>query len=104
MLELTETAEGIILPVQAQPRAKRVGVTGVHAGRLKVAVAEPPEQGKANAAIIRVLAEALQLKRLQIEITAGASSSHKRFLVTGVDRAVLQNRLNEILQIARNSG
>lgn len=102
MIELVETGDGVVLPVQAQPRAKRVGVTGVHAGRLKVAVAEPPEQGKANTAIIRLLSDVLQLKRQQIEITAGASSSHKRFLITGIDRHTLQRRLDEILSHPHN--
>ncbi|MFN0195323.1 MAG: DUF167 domain-containing protein [Planctomycetaceae bacterium] len=97
MLELIETSDGVILQVQAQPRSKRTGVIGVHAGRLKVAVSEAPEQGKANAAIIRALAVALDLRRQQFEITGGSSSSHKRILITGIPRDELDRRLREIL-------
>ena len=47
-IELTTTADGVILPVQAQPRAKRSEIVGEHNGRVKVAVTEVPEKGKAN--------------------------------------------------------
>lgn len=103
-LEFVVTSDGIMLPVQAQPKAKRPGITGIHAGRLKVAVAEPPEQGKANAAIIRLLAKALGLKRQQIEMTAGATSSQKRVLITGITGNTLQQRIEEILAETRKLG
>jgi uncharacterized protein (TIGR00251 family) len=96
MVELQSTAEGVILPVQAQPGARRNGVTGVHAGRLKVAVTQAPEKGKANKAIIEVLAVLLQLKRAQLRLLSGETSSQKRFLVSGVDVATLAGRLESL--------
>jgi uncharacterized protein (TIGR00251 family) len=97
MLELQPTSDGIILPVHAQPGARKNGVTGVHAGRLKVAVAQPPEKGKANVALIKLLAELLGLKRAQIALVAGDTSHHKKFLIRGVDRATLEQRLAALL-------
>ncbi|MDA0834528.1 MAG: DUF167 domain-containing protein [Planctomycetota bacterium] len=102
-LEITETSRGIVIAVQAQPKARRPGIMGIHAGRLKVAVSAAPEHGKANDAIIRLLAESIGLKRQQVELTAGASSSHKRFLLIDVDRITIKNRIDSILHEARIS-
>jgi uncharacterized protein len=96
MLELQQTSDGIILPVHAQPGARKNGITGIHAGRLKVAVTQAPEKGKANQALVKLLAELLGIKRSQIALVAGETSSHKKFLITGVDLAILQQRLLSI--------
>ncbi|HTI51367.1 MAG TPA: DUF167 domain-containing protein [Planctomycetaceae bacterium] len=96
-MELQPTVGGIILPVQAQPGARKNGVTGVHAGRLKVAVTQAPEKGKANKALIDVLAEALGVKRKAIRLLSGETSSHKKFLVVGGELAALQRCIAELL-------
>ncbi|MCY2966797.1 MAG: DUF167 domain-containing protein [Planctomycetota bacterium] len=97
MIELQESANGLILPVQAQPGAKKNGVVGEHAGRLKVAVTQAPEKGKANKALIEVLAADLKLKRSQIELLSGETNSQKRFLVTGLTVAELEQRISQAL-------
>jgi uncharacterized protein (TIGR00251 family) len=96
MIELQSAAEGTILPVHAQPGARKNGVTGVHAGRLKVAVTQAPEKGKANQALVKLLAELLEIKRSQIALVAGETSHHKKFLITGVARATLEQRLSNL--------
>ena len=93
MLDLTAVADGVILPVHAQPGAKQNAITGIHAGRLKVSVTQAPEQGKANQALIRVLADLLGLKRAQIQLLSGATSGQKRFHVSGLSVAELQTRI-----------
>ena len=97
MISLTEHAEGVILPVRALPNAKRAGVVGEQNGALKVAVTAPPEDGRANAALVVVLREALGLKRSQVELTAGQTSRDKRFLIRGVGREELAARLAGLL-------
>lgn len=97
IVELQPTVGGIILPVQAQPGARKNGVTGAHGGRLKVAVTQAPEKGKANKALIEVLAEALGLKRTAIRLLSGETSSHKKFLVAGGDLLALQRRIATLL-------
>ena len=96
-VEVQSIAGGIILPVQAQPGARQNAVTGVHAGRLKVVVTQAPEKGKANQALIKILAQALGVKRSQIALLAGETSHHKKFLITGVDLAALHQRLSTLL-------
>ena len=96
-IQLDATPSGIVLSVKAQPGARRNGITGEHAGALKVAVTQAPEKGKANDAIIDVLVEALGLKRNQIELISGATSTQKKFLVTGLTRQELDARINSRL-------
>ena len=55
MLHLTETSEGVLVPVLAKPGAKANKIVGVHNGRVRVAVSAAPEKGKANDAIAAVL-------------------------------------------------
>lgn len=87
---------GIVLPVQAQPKARRNAVLGVRQGRLLVAVTAPPEDGKANDALVVVLADALGIKRRQISLTAGASSPRKRFLIAEANLEQLQRCIAEL--------
>ena len=97
MIPLEETAGGVLLPVRAQPGARRNGITGEHAGSLKVAVTPAPEKGKANDSIVAVLADLLDLKRSQIELVSGLTSSLKKFLISGVSCAELQQRITSAL-------
>jgi uncharacterized protein (TIGR00251 family) len=96
-IALEATAEGAILPVQAQAGARRNGIVGAHAGRVKVAVTQAPEKGKANAAIIEVLAGLLKVKRSRIVLLGGATSSQKKFLVEGLGVEELAERLAALL-------
>lgn len=96
MINIHPHAEGLILPVRAQPGARKNGVVGEHGGALKVAVTAPPDQGRANKALIEVLHEALDLKRSQIELLSGETSRDKRFLIRGLTKQQLEERLKVI--------
>jgi len=93
VIELTDHAEGLILPVRAQPGARKAGVQGEQAGALKVAVTAPPEDGRANKALLEVLRAALGVKRSQLALVSGETSREKKFLVRGVTREALAERL-----------
>ena len=93
LIDLEQRANGVTLPVKAQPGAKRNGITGVHAGQLKVSVTQAPEKGKANQALIEVLADCLSLKRSQISLVSGETSGQKKFLITDITLPDLQARI-----------
>ena len=97
MIELADDPEGVILPVKAQPGARAAGIRGEHGGALKVSVTQVAEKGKANAALIEALADGLGLKRSQIELIAGETQPRKRFLVRGVTRGELQERIVAVI-------
>jgi uncharacterized protein (TIGR00251 family) len=85
--------EGLVLAVRAQPGARRNGVQGEQKRMLKIAVTAPPEDGRANQAILEVLRDTLGLKRSQVELLSGQTSREKKFLIRGVGRAELGARL-----------
>ncbi len=97
MIRVGDHAEGCVLPVRAQPGARKAGALGEQAGALKVAVTAPPQDGRANEALREVLREALGLKRSQVDLLGGATSRDKRFLIRGVTKAEVEARLARLL-------
>ncbi len=98
MIEIGDHPEGCILPVRAQPGARKAGIQGEHDGALKVAVTVSPDRGRANQALIEVLREALGLKRSQIELLSGHTGRQKRFLIRGMTKAQLIARIEESIK------
>jgi uncharacterized protein (TIGR00251 family) len=96
MIELTDHAEGLILLVRAQPGARKNAVLGERAGALRVAVSAAPERGKANEAILDVVADSLGCRGSALRIVSGATSRMKRVLVTGMDRATILDRIERL--------
>jgi uncharacterized protein (TIGR00251 family) len=93
MIELEDHADGVVLPVRAHAGARRNALEGEKQGSLQVSVTQAPEKGKANKAIIALLAKSLELRKSQIELVAGDTSPQKRFLVRGVSRAELEQKI-----------
>ena len=73
---------GLELAVKVVPGASRTEVAGPLGDRLKVRVAAPPEGGKANRALVRVLSQWLGVR--DVEIVAGHSSAEKTVRVSGL--------------------
>ncbi len=97
---LQQHAHGTILPVRAQPKARRREVRLLDDGTLKLCVPEPPEKGKANKAIRALLIELLGKRGGQLELIAGKTSQHKRFLVRGMAPEEVAERLDRALRQA----
>src|SRR5262245_26999525 len=97
MITIGEHAEGCVLPVRAQPGAKKVGGLGEHGGALKVAVTAPPQDGRANQALTEALRDLLGLRRSQVELLSGQTSRDKRFLIRGLTRNELSDRVAALL-------
>lgn len=97
MIAIADHAEGCVLPVRAQPGARKTGVLGEQGGALKVAVTAPPEDGRANKALTQALRDLLGLKRSQVELLSGATGREKKFLIRGLARAELQTRVATLL-------
>ncbi|MGI5832861.1 MAG: DUF167 domain-containing protein [Thermoguttaceae bacterium] len=97
MIDLLPQPDGVILPVQARPGAKKNEVRGEQNGALKVFVTQVPEKGKANKMIVEVLAKSLKLKKSQIELVCGDTSPQKKFLVTGISPDELSEKISPFL-------
>lgn len=91
--------DGVNVAVKVQPGARRPGVGGLAPGadgqRLRIAVSEKAEDGRANRAACAALARSLGLPASAVRIAAGASSREKLLAVSG-DPVLLGSRLEEL--------
>lgn len=85
------------LHVHAQPGAGRTQITGRHGDALKVRVAVPPEHGRANEALARLLADAFGLTAKDVTLVAGDKSRTKRFRLAVEDVDAFADRLDELV-------
>jgi uncharacterized protein (TIGR00251 family) len=81
------------LRLRVVPGAARSRVVGRHGDAWKVRVNAPPEAGRANDAVLSLLADALQVTRRDLELTAGRSSRDKVVVLDGMSRETAEARL-----------
>jgi uncharacterized protein len=101
-LPFAETPDGLRLAVRLTPKASATRILGFAAEAdggiaLKVAVTAPPEGGKANDALLALLAELLDLKRRDVTLALGAAHRRKLVHVAG-EPAALARRLQQVLR------
>lgn len=73
----------VTLTLHVQPGAKRSEVTGLHGEALKIKLAAPPIDGRANQALQKFIAELFAVPLRQVELKQGAQSRHKVVAITG---------------------
>jgi uncharacterized protein (TIGR00251 family) len=73
----------VILELHVQPGASRSEFAGEHGGRLKVRLAAPPVEGKANDALVEFLAGYFGVAKRNVRIAAGLKSRRKRVVIEG---------------------
>ncbi len=81
-------ADGLTVAVKVTPKASRTKVTGLvrdadGALLIGVAVSAPPEDGRANAALVKLLAKEWRLARSAVTVTSGATSRRKTLHIAG---------------------
>ena len=81
------------LRLRVAPGAGRAGVVGRHGDAWKVRVAAPPERGKANAAVVALLAETLGLPKGGIRVVSGHTARDKVVELAGIDAGDAARRL-----------
>ena len=84
----------VVLSVYVVPRAARNEIVGVEEETLRIRVKAPPVKGKANDALIRLLAKTLGIGKNQIEVVSGHKARRKMIKVQGVD----ENTVLDLLQ------
>ena len=73
----------IVLAVHAQPGARRTEVAGLHGDALKIRVAAPALEDRANDALIEFLADRFNVPKRNVTLLSGAKSREKRFAIAG---------------------
>ena len=77
----------VVVRLHVQPGAARAGVTGVHGDALKVRVSAPAAGGRANAAVVELVAAALGMPRRDVTIVSGQTGRRKRLRLRGIPAA-----------------
>lgn len=75
--------ETITLILHVQPGAKRSEIAGLHGDALKLRLAAPPIEGRANDALLRFVAELFGVPLRQVELRQGGQSRHKVVAISG---------------------
>jgi uncharacterized protein len=83
-LQVRERPGGVVISVRVQPKASRDELTGIRDGALWVKVSAPPVAGKANAAVVDLLATKLGIPRGSVALTGGARSHTKTIQISGI--------------------
>lgn len=87
----------VVLRLHVHPGAGRTAIVGRHGDALKVRVAVPPEQGRANEACVALVASTLGVTKGQVELVSGQSSRSKRVRITGVEVDEVRRLLGTVL-------
>ncbi len=81
------------LRIRVVPGAKSTGVLGRHGDAWKVRVTAPPERGRANDAVVALVARCVGIERPAVQVVAGLSSRDKVVELVGVSREEAERRL-----------
>ncbi len=86
-----DAAGDVVLTLHIQPGAKKTALAGQHGAALKIRLAAPPAEGKANDCLIEFLADLLEVPRAQVELLSGVTSRQKRVRVHGASAQAIAN-------------
>jgi uncharacterized protein (TIGR00251 family) len=90
---LVAAGNGVTLRLHIQPGAKKTEVVGLHGEALKIRLAAPPVDGKANACLLAFLADRFGVAKSAVSLLSGDSSRAKRVHISGVTDAEAKARL-----------
>jgi uncharacterized protein (TIGR00251 family) len=93
MTWLVADDQSVALRLHIQPGAKKTEVAGLHGEALKIRLAAPPVDGKANACLIAFLANQLGVAKASITLMSGDTSRVKRVRIDGVGAALVREAL-----------
>ena len=86
------------LSVHVAPGAARTELVGRHGDGWKARVAAVPRLGRANAALVELLADVLGVRRADVEVVAGHAGRRKTVEVAGLGEAEIEKRLEQLLR------
>jgi uncharacterized protein (TIGR00251 family) len=90
---LVASGDGVVLTLHIQPGAKKSEIVGPHGEALKIRLAAPPVDGKANAALLEFLAKKVGIARTALKLVSGEASRSKRVRIAGLGADEARARL-----------
>ena len=91
MTWLVADGNGVTLRLHVQPGAKKTEAAGLHGEALKIRLAAPPVDGKANACLMAFLADRLGVAKAAVSLLSGDTSRLKRVRISGIDPALVRS-------------
>ena len=99
MIIIDEHPEGATVALRIQPKAKRNAILGEHSLALKVTVTAPPEDGKANDAVLELFHKVYRFHRSQLVLLSGHTHRNKVLLVRGVTAKQLSGLIEGLSKV-----
>lgn len=90
---LQPKGDGVVLALHIQPGAKKTEVAGPHGDALKIRLAAPPVDGKANECLLAFVAERLGVAKARVSLVSGQTSRSKRVAVAAITPAEVELKL-----------
>lgn len=98
MVYLSTAADNsVVLKLYVQPKASKSRLIGLHDGCLKIGVAAPPVDGKANKQVLKFLATTLGIASRDLKLKSGAQSRRKQVVVHSLDADTVRTRIESRL-------
>ena len=94
---LRAVGEGVSLRIHVVPGASRDRIAGLHGEALKITLQAPPERGRANARLLRLLAKRLRIRVSDVRLERGETSREKTVLLLGWSLERAQREIRELL-------
>ena len=94
-LKLTPQSGGYVLAIKVVPNSSRDQIAGMLGEELKIRVAQPPEDGKANKAVEALLAKTIGTAAGNVQVIAGHSQPHKKVLIVGATETAIRQAIGK---------
>ncbi len=99
---LIQLADGtVLIRLHVQPKASKTRITGIHDGCLKLAIAAPPVDGRANQEVVKFLADLLAVPSRDITLKSGAMGRRKQVVIAGLAGVAARQKIETILEDGR---
>jgi uncharacterized protein (TIGR00251 family) len=95
LIEVNEKNGTVTFKIRAQPRAAKTEMAGEYAGALKLRIAAPPVDGKANDEVIKFFSKLFEVANRNVEIVSGDSSRDKIIRIHNITLMQAQTLLNK---------
>jgi uncharacterized protein (TIGR00251 family) len=92
---MSEKDGAVTVDIAVKPRSSREGIGPIQGDRLCVAVNAPPVDGKANEAVVRVLAQTFKVARSAVAIVRGETGRKKTVRIVGISAAALTRAIGD---------
>lgn len=96
---LSQLADGtVLIRLHVQPKASKTRIAGIHDGCLKLAIAAPPVDGRANQEVVKFLADLLEIPSRDVTLKSGAQGRRKLVVIDGLDGVAARRKIVKILE------